>query len=120
MLVLPADAQGGVRRNRLERADRLLEETETFRSMGPEVVANLIHRQTPLVDFARDAALDGLPDLQPTEDERKRAGRIVTEIARAGEGQHPSVADRRDVIRARRGVPEEGHEPSTQADGATG
>ncbi|WP_395664952.1 DUF3141 domain-containing protein [Methylocella sp.] len=73
MLILLARARGEVRQTRLERSNATLQTTEPFASLGEEGRANLIHQQALIVDFEPEAAITTLPDMIPTEDERRRA-----------------------------------------------
>ncbi len=100
MLVLLANARGSVRRDRLERADSLLERSEPFRSLGAAALARLIHEQTLLVEFDREAALDTLPVLLPAAAERLRALDAVLGVAGAHETLDDAVAGQlREMLR---------------------
>jgi hypothetical protein len=77
MLVLLADSRGNVRRDRLERASRVLTKDEPFCSIAPHARAMILHEQTLIATFAREAAIATLPDLLPTPESRDLALRTV-------------------------------------------
>ena len=77
MLILLADARGTVRRDRLERSARVLTKDEPFRSLKTEQRAQIIHEQSLIVEYAGSAALDTLPLLLRTPEERRRAAEVV-------------------------------------------
>ncbi len=80
MLVLLAESRGKVRRDRLERSARVLTQDEPFRSLPMERRAQIIHEQTLIVEFAHEAAIETLPDLLRTEEERETAVAVVQYI----------------------------------------
>ncbi|MEP9348813.1 DUF3141 domain-containing protein [Xanthobacter sp. KR7-225] len=77
MLILLADARGTVRRDRLERSARVLTRDEPFRSLKTAQRAQIIHEQSLIVEYAGAAAIDTLPDLLRTPEERHRACEVV-------------------------------------------
>jgi pimeloyl-ACP methyl ester carboxylesterase len=77
MLVLMADNRGGVRRDRLERSSRVLTEDEPFASLGPDVRAAIISRQTLITNYEPERAIETLPLLLRTPEERDLAIRTV-------------------------------------------
>ncbi|MEP9352180.1 DUF3141 domain-containing protein [Xanthobacter sp. KR7-65] len=77
MLILLADARGTVRRDRLERSARVLTKDEPFRSLPAAQRAKIIHEQSLIVEYAGAAAVDTLPDLLRTPEERRRAAEVV-------------------------------------------
>jgi pimeloyl-ACP methyl ester carboxylesterase len=77
MLILLADARGTVRRDRLERSARVLTRDEPFRSLKSAQRAQIIHEQSLIVEYAGAAAIDTLPDLLRTPEERRRACEVV-------------------------------------------
>jgi pimeloyl-ACP methyl ester carboxylesterase len=77
MLVLMADNRGGVRRDRLERSSRVLTEDEPFASLGPERRAAIISRETLIASYEPDRAIETLPLLLRTPEERDLAIRTV-------------------------------------------
>ncbi|MBB94378.1 MAG: alpha/beta hydrolase [Rhodobacteraceae bacterium] len=81
MLVLMVDSRRAVRRDRLERSARVLTQDEPFRSMSTETRREIIHEQTLIATFEPDRALDTLPDLLTTPEDRERAVKVVTYIA---------------------------------------
>jgi pimeloyl-ACP methyl ester carboxylesterase len=81
MLVLLARARGGVRRERLERSDRLLHAKPPFNSMTPELRSHLIHEQSLIVEFAGDEAITSLADILVDPVDRYRALNLVLDVA---------------------------------------
>jgi pimeloyl-ACP methyl ester carboxylesterase len=77
MLVLMADNRGGVRRDRLERSSRVLTEDEPFASLGAERRAAIISRQTLIASYEPERAIETLPRLLRTPEERDLAIRTV-------------------------------------------
>lgn len=77
MLILLADARGAVRRDRLERSARVLTKDEPFRSLKTARRAQIIHEQSLIVEYAGAAAIESLPDLLRTPEERRRAAEVV-------------------------------------------
>lgn len=61
MMILMARARGSVRRDRLERSNRLLHSQPPFTSMTPEVRSRLIHEQSMIVEFSGHEAITTLP-----------------------------------------------------------
>lgn len=77
MLILLADARGAVRRDRLERSARVLTKDEPFRSLKTAQRAQIIHEQSLIVEYAGATAIETLPDLLRTPEERRRAAEVV-------------------------------------------
>ncbi|MEL6336073.1 MAG: DUF3141 domain-containing protein [Pseudomonadota bacterium] len=77
MLVLLADSRGTVRRDRLERSARVLTQDEPFRSLSMEHRAQIIHEQTVIATFDAEGAIENLPTLLPTKEDRARAAAVV-------------------------------------------
>ena len=77
MLVLMADDRKGVRRDRLERSSRVLTEDEPFASLGGEARAAMISRQTLIASYEHERAIETLPLLLRTPEERDLAIRTV-------------------------------------------
>ncbi len=80
MLVLLADTRGDVRRDRLERSSELLSTHAPFNDIAVSVRAGIIHEQSLIVTFARDAAFDTLPRLLRTDAERQQALEAVAYV----------------------------------------
>lgn len=77
MLILLAEARGTVRRDRLERSSRVLTKDEPFRSLPAAQRAKIIHEQSLVVEYAGEEAVDTLPRLLRTPEERRRAVEVV-------------------------------------------
>ncbi len=73
MLLVLATTRGTVRRTRLARSAKMLNDTEPFRSLGSEARARLIHEQAVIVEFEREAAIRALPRLLQTPAIRAQA-----------------------------------------------
>jgi len=86
MLVLLAESRGNVRRDRLERSSHLLTESEPFRSLGSELRKRIIDQQTLLVEFEPQGAIETLPRLLKTPEQRALAAEVVQYVpGRIGE-----------------------------------
>jgi pimeloyl-ACP methyl ester carboxylesterase len=81
MMILLAQARGGVRRDRLVRSSALLRETEPFASMTPEARQAVIRTQTVICAMAPTEALETLPKLLPKAIDRRRALAAVEGVA---------------------------------------
>jgi len=81
MLLLLAQARGSVRRDRLERSNRMLHSRAPFDTMKAEDRARLIHEQNMIVQFAPEEALATLPKLLGDDVDRMRAVDLVMEIS---------------------------------------
>ncbi len=80
MLILLAESRGNVRRDRLERSARVLTRDEPFKSLTPDQRSFMLHEQTLIVEFAPEAALNSLPKLLRTSEERELAAKVVQYI----------------------------------------
>jgi hypothetical protein len=89
MLILLAESRHEVRRDRLERSARVLSEDEPFASLGPEKRAALIREQAVIVEFERERAIQTLPDLLETQEERERAIKVIEYVAGSVEEMEP-------------------------------
>lgn len=93
MLILLARARGSVRRDRLERSDRLLHARPPFNSMTPETRSRLIYEQSLIVEFAGAEAITTLADLLSDPVDRYRALNLVLDVAGpVGEMDGPTIA----------------------------
>ncbi|MFD2250059.1 pimeloyl-ACP methyl ester carboxylesterase [Pseudochelatococcus lubricantis] len=92
MLILLADSRGNVRRDRLERSTHLLNKTEPFSHLAPVERARVIHEQSLTAQFAREEALERLPDLLHTEEEREQAMEAVQFVLGPLSDASPNVA----------------------------
>lgn len=81
MLILLARARGSVRRDRLERSDRLLHARPPFKSMTPESRAQLIHEQSVIVEFCGNEAVTSLAELLKDPVDSYRALNLVLDVA---------------------------------------
>jgi len=93
MLVLLARARGSVRRDRLERSDRLLHAKPPFNSMTPETRAHMIYEQSLIVEFCGNDAVTSLADVLRDPVDRYRALNFVMEVAGpVGDMDAPTIA----------------------------
>jgi hypothetical protein len=81
MLVLLARARGSVRRDRLERSDRLLHARPPFNSMTAETRRRLIQEQSVIAEFCGDEAITTLADILRDPVDRYRALNLVMDVA---------------------------------------
>jgi tellurite resistance protein len=89
MLVLMADSRGSVRRDRLERSAQILDYTEPFQAMGPERRGELIQEQSIIAEFEPKRALETLPLLLRTAQDRAKALELVNFIVGARDEMAP-------------------------------
>jgi hypothetical protein len=81
MLILLARARGAVRRDRLERSDKLLHSRPPFNSMTPEVRSHMIYEQSLIVQFAGNEAITTLADILKDPVDRYRSLNLVLDVA---------------------------------------
>ncbi|MES2192957.1 MAG: DUF3141 domain-containing protein [Pseudomonadota bacterium] len=81
MLILLSRTRGAVRRDRLERSNRLLHSRPPFSSMTPESRAHTIYEQSLIIEFAGDEAITALADLLKDPVDRYRALNLVLDVA---------------------------------------
>ncbi|WP_298983172.1 DUF3141 domain-containing protein [uncultured Roseibium sp.] len=80
MLILLAESRGAVRKDRLERSARVLTQDEPFKSLAPDERSFILQEQTLIVEFAHDKAIESLPKLLKTAEERELASNVVRYI----------------------------------------
>jgi pimeloyl-ACP methyl ester carboxylesterase len=102
MMILLAEARGGVRRSRLERSNRLLTTEEPVRSMTAAERQEMIRAQTLIASLQPALALETLPQLLPTHEDRRRALAAVESVAgpeaELGEHARAMLARQRAVL----------------------
>lgn len=81
MLILLARTRGSVRRDRLERSDRLLHSRPPFKSMSAESRARMIYEQSLIVEFAGNEAITSLADILSDPVDRYSALNLVLDVA---------------------------------------
>jgi hypothetical protein len=81
MMILLAQARGGVRRSRLERSNALLQREEPFAGMTAAARQAVIREQTVICTMAPAEALAALPGLLPRTADRRRAMAAVEQVA---------------------------------------
>jgi hypothetical protein len=101
MMILLADARGGVRRTRLARSNVLLTTEPPFVGMSPVARQAMIREQTVIVTLMREEALAALPALLPTAADRRKALAAVEQVA----GPDEELGDKaREMLVAMRGT----------------
>ncbi|MCV0427638.1 MAG: DUF3141 domain-containing protein [Roseibium sp.] len=93
MLILLAESRGNVRRDRLERSSRLLNQDEPFSSLTQEQRSFILQEQTLIVEFAPEKAVDTLPALLKTRQERELASKIVRYVPGAISEMDPHTVE---------------------------
>jgi hypothetical protein len=89
MLILLAGSRGSVRKDRLDRSAKVLNETYPFQDMGPERRAALIQQQSIIAEFEPKRAVDTLPVLLKTAEDRLKALEVVNHILGARTEMEP-------------------------------
>ncbi|RFO97447.1 alpha/beta hydrolase [Rhodoferax lacus] len=89
MLILLAGSRGSVRRDRLERSAQVLNHTQPFQSMGPQRRSELIQQQSLIAEFEPRRALETLPALLKTQQDRQQAMDVVNHILGARSEMEP-------------------------------
>jgi len=112
MLVLLARARGSVRRDRLERSNKILHSRPPFDTMTPEHRSQLIHEQSVIVEFAEKEAIATLPQLLRDDVDRVRALNLVMEVAGPVEEMDaPTIAMFKHLQFTLRTMARDWHEP---------
>jgi pimeloyl-ACP methyl ester carboxylesterase len=91
MLVLLAESRQTVRKDRLERASRVLNRDEPFKSLTAEQRAMIIHEQTLIATYEPERAIETLPILLRTPEERLLAAKVVRFIPGAISDMSPQT-----------------------------
>jgi pimeloyl-ACP methyl ester carboxylesterase len=81
MLIVVAGAHGSVPRSRLARFHYVVSRAEPFLSLGPELRARLLHEQSLIVEFEREAAIEALALLLSEQEDRVNAVELVEYLA---------------------------------------
>ena len=105
MMIFMAKSRGAIRRDRLERSNRMLRTEEPFASLSAEERGRIIHEQSLIVEFEPEGALAALPGLLREPSERARALTLVLEVAGAVEEMAPATQALIERLRAVLGVP---------------
>ncbi|HUL94432.1 MAG TPA: alpha/beta fold hydrolase [Usitatibacter sp.] len=100
MLILLAHAGKSMRRERLERANRIYTEMEPFASLGEAARTRILHQQSLIVEFEPEQALRTLPKLVPSPADRKRAVELCEYIAGSAQEMSEEQLELFDRIRA--------------------
>jgi len=93
MLILLARSRKSVRKDRLERSNQVLNETEPFASLSDTARNRIVHRQTIIVEFEPVRALSTLPSLLPHADDRQLALQTCHYIAGSVDDMDPDVKE---------------------------
>jgi len=104
MMILLAEARGGVRRSRLARSNALLTGEAPFAAMAPAERQAIIRDQTAIVTVDREGALAALPVLLPDPLDRRRALAAVEGVAGPEEDLGESARAMLQRLRAVLGV----------------
>jgi pimeloyl-ACP methyl ester carboxylesterase/tellurite resistance protein len=105
MLVLLAESRGAVRRDRLERSAKVLNQDEPFAALGAERRAAIIQEQSIIAEYERDRGIDALAILLPGEAERSKALEVVEYIAGPIEEMEPETIKMLQRFRHALGLP---------------
>jgi hypothetical protein len=105
MMILLAQARGGVRRSRLARSNAMLTTEQPFAEMTASARQALIREQTVICSMAPAEALATLPKLLPKPAERRRAMAAVEAVAgpeeELGEAAQAMLAQLRVALAAK-------------------
>lgn len=93
MLILLADSRGNVRRDRLERSSRVLNRDEPFASLTQDERRFILEEQTLIVEFAPEKAVETLPMLLKTRQERELASKVVRYVPGALDEMTPETLE---------------------------
>jgi hypothetical protein len=93
MLLLLTRAEGGVRRDELQREKSLLATQQPFAGMSEAALQDLMRTQLTIVETAPEESVVTLPKLLNTVSQRHRALALVRQVAGAGEAaSEPTLA----------------------------
>ena len=93
MLIFLAHSRKEVRRGSLERSNKMLMTTEPFASIKPKRRTRMIHRETMIVGYEPEQALEALPKLIAKDADRKKALALCMEIAGSPEKMSRGTID---------------------------
>ncbi|MFN6954952.1 MAG: DUF3141 domain-containing protein [Acetobacteraceae bacterium] len=93
MLILLADARGGVRRDRLARSNALLTGEPPFSDLSAAARQALIREQRAIAAFEPERAVETLPALLADAADRARALSVVAAVAGPEEEMDPPVRE---------------------------
>lgn len=105
MLILLADARGTVRRDRLERSQKVLSKDAPFSRLDPVERTRIIHQQSLIVEFAGADAIATLPDLLPDAAARALAAEVMQFVPGPLSEMEPHTLARLQEMRAALGLP---------------
>lgn len=100
MLIFLARSRKEVRRDRLERASRMMSVTEPFAGMPAKQRTRMIYRASLLVSFAPEEAMATLPALIRTMEARRDALKICEAIAGPREEMSPETIEMFERLKA--------------------
>ncbi len=91
MLCLLGRARGYVRRSKLERQVQAYEASGALSGVDADGLSRIVRQQSIIVDFEPELALNTLPLLLDTEDERRDSLALLMDIAGPRETMHPAA-----------------------------
>lgn len=119
MLVLLAHARGSVRRDRLERSNKILHSRAPFDTMSDDERTQIIYDQSLIVEFGLEQAIQTLPDLLRDDIDRIRAVNLALDIAGPVEEMDPAtIAMFSRIQGVLRTMAQNWHEPTAQPEAA--
>jgi hypothetical protein len=120
MMILLAQARGGVRRSRLVRSNALMQTEPPFSEMTASARQALIREQTVIASMAPAEALAALPKLLPDVADRRKAMATVEGVAgpeeELGEAAQAMLAQLRSALGLAAGLVPLSHEQAVVPD----